>query len=1472
MASATRAAPLPLLLLLLLLTTQVVQCMINYGREGDACNRVDSNWYAVPESSEHFIYCHPKHGVYVRDRCAIIDGRRKTFDAVLQQCVFPRDVGEEPMMSNQIRTAGSNAVRCQTSEDCPSSKWVCGERGKCECQSAFVQVGTQCWPKIEIGQGECSFDKQCTSIWSTARCVKKICQCPFNSVVVKTSNGLACTKRSECPVGGREAILPGSENCHIKGGCSPMDKALALSHYFDCIQGDGYIGSVCCPNKAYTCMQPVMPGDGPLRALRYYYNPVTDECSSFMFHSGTQINSNVFESKLQCETYCRSGCPRGLPQLHEDREISCVSGGDCDEQYDCFKRDNFSVGLCCPSQGKKIYRLSQNFIHKPFICSAKGGRVNGDIREGEDEFDAGTMPRHSTSVYYPVIRYYFSTKHASCKAFLYQGEGGNFNQFLTLEHCRNFCQAVVCKNSKAKRGSDGLFIECNTTNDCPVEHLCTQGICCETTEPECRNGNLPYMTSNGTHRVPLRCSATTHCPAPYACDFETNIIGAGSSGYCCSYEPKSLKPKFSTVERTSEPFSTDEPPMEQLPSTPPTTRETTTSAKTTVAVITAAATTATTTATTTTTTAAPTSTKAPTIIISTTSTPATTPTTPLTTTSTVPTTTSIELPAQFCLGDRSSLVNEHGRPVLCYLGSDSGLLSEPGCGGSAGHICSFLSINMSVGACCSALDPNQYRCPAGMVPLRTPYTGRRAKPCSPMHLDSCPGPASVCVFDELYGTYHCCQTPTDNIAGVGCPLGQGSFNDPLTNETLECNPIKLNTCPPGFGCHFSTLHGRYQCCGASSSCPMNSATYLSPVTGESISCDRTHGCPQAFFCYFDTQRGTQQGTCCSEDPIISLCDQGTALRTTEGRGVKCDQLNNKCPAGYSCLTRFNISICCPHPQNICTQPKHDGLLCTEAPEQTRFFYDTMQRTCKSFVFSGCSGNDNRFETQSDCATFCNVAEMVCSLPHDSGTKCSSGDAGQAWYFNPSAAACLPFEYHGCAGSLNRFGTQQECAESCFESLCPVGQPKMDDGRLIACSIDAQCDNGYNCVSPRYGGDNITICCPQPEALCNLPADPGSPCGTPHLRYRFDHIINGCKHYLYYGCGGSQNSFLTEAHCQAFCSPDPQCRSGKQPYIDPDLQTIKKCLPGHFGFFDGCPDDYACQMTSEGRYFCCPEATVDEACVVGSQPFVHTLTDRPVGCAQEYGNCPFGYQCVYNHKFGESFCCTEHEQVTAEPPAAELPPLNTTGIPTIQAFASDLCADGSEPFYDEYSKNFRICNPYLTFSCPEDFQCEFNHVAGRYHCCRTNELGMISDAKHACPTGLFPFPHPRTNQPIVCQPGIAGFCPYSSLCQYSPLYWQFICCAKREITYNALMAATRQHEALVRAESALAKRFFPGEAGCVNDEQCSATFNNARCHDWICVCPHAMKVFEKSCVFKCPQGYEDYERRCAKVYDKSTGKN
>ncbi|XP_072130536.1 kunitz-type protease inhibitor 2 isoform X1 [Mobula birostris] len=96
-------------------------------------------------------------------------------------------------------------------------------------------------------------------------------------------------------------------------------------------------------------------------------------------------------------------------------------------------------------------------------------------------------------------------------------------------------------------------------------------------------------------------------------------------------------------------------------------------------------------------------------------------------------------------------------------------------------------------------------------------------------------------------------------------------------------------------------------------------------------------------------------------------------------------------------------------------------------------------------------------------------------------------AFQRWYYEPAQEACLTFTYGGCGGNKNNFETKEDC--------------------LVACSWEI--------------------------AYCYAPAVTGR-CRAAFPRWYYDPAQQNCLPFIYGGCGGNNNNFVSKGNCLAAC--------------------------------------------------------------------------------------------------------------------------------------------------------------------------------------------------------------------------------------------------------------------------------------------------------------------------------------------------
>lgn len=207
---------------------------------------------------------------------------------------------------------------------------------------------------------------------------------------------------------------------------------------------------------------------------KWYFNSATGNCESLAYR-GDGGNANNFDSKGQCESYCKtckhpcqqkllcvneiaakmfSACPRGRPRygdpdmsdpLLRPAPMACASASSSStcgstEDYFCNTATTSVTSYCCPSVSKwKVYGIgfknTENLIAEN-ICGLRGGVEPGMTASVPDSGEQGfRLPSRQ--------RYYYDTASASCKAFTYYGQGGNYNNFDSENQCKQYCSRCM---------------------------------------------------------------------------------------------------------------------------------------------------------------------------------------------------------------------------------------------------------------------------------------------------------------------------------------------------------------------------------------------------------------------------------------------------------------------------------------------------------------------------------------------------------------------------------------------------------------------------------------------------------------------------------------------------------------------------------------------------------------------------------------------------------------------------------------------------------------------------------------------------------------------------------------------------------------------------------------------------------------------------------------------------------------------
>ncbi|KAM8903653.1 kunitz-type protease inhibitor 2 [Spinachia spinachia] len=110
-----------------------------------------------------------------------------------------------------------------------------------------------------------------------------------------------------------------------------------------------------------------------------------------------------------------------------------------------------------------------------------------------------------------------------------------------------------------------------------------------------------------------------------------------------------------------------------------------------------------------------------------------------------------------------------------------------------------------------------------------------------------------------------------------------------------------------------------------------------------------------------------------------------------------------------------------------------------------WYYNSETGTCQSFIYGGCKGNKNNYNSKESCMETCTVRVLPSSKKVAADDDISSeykdgcmvtSDPGLCraafpmFYYDVKASTCLSFIYGGCGGNQNRYNTVEECMSRC----------------------------------------------------------------------------------------------------------------------------------------------------------------------------------------------------------------------------------------------------------------------------------------------------------------------------------------------------------------------------------------------------------------------------------------------------------
>jgi len=227
----------------------------------------------------------------------------------------------------------------------------------------------------------------------------------------------------------------------------------------------------------------------------------------------------------------------------------------------------------------------------------------------------------------------------------------------------------------------------------------------------------------------------------------------------------------------------------------------------------------------------------------------------------------------------------------------------------------------------------------------------------------------------------------------------------------------------------------------------------------------------------------------------------------------------------------------------------------------RYYFDANLKECIQFLWTGCTGNANRYGSVADCLSDCSgnfstLQPLISQSDEENGvTQIRTGSSILPPQTDilppPPQVDVLP----ATGANLVQESPVVTISPNIQIAATAVGTTPLLDltGRqsapaplAIQPAIDVVRSSGSvlqnsqtTILRPGVGGFN--------ESECGEPADTGTTCtnGNQKMLYYYSPLFENCFKFLYSGCGGNGNKFLSWRECWIACQPQEEDgRSGE----------------------------------------------------------------------------------------------------------------------------------------------------------------------------------------------------------------------------------------------------------------------------------------------------------------------------------------